>query len=506
MKGCRSSFGFQTTFTGNCELMHNPFLLEFDSVGLDDIVVQGDYRLKCKSRELENEFQVLVLLGGCGMTEEKEDKHKRYRDELFQNITSLIQKQGDALECVYLRYAAFRDESYDKPQLIYLNLKFGKEIDEDLESATSDWGPLVVNKRTIKIDDAMKALEKIIMTGIFSIESIENSDVDIMLNIKPDLITSNISDMPGNWPFHKYILPVRHIQKQLPNKLPILVGRPYYPTLNDAIGSLLEIRHRLGNLDGIEITIPDYRAKIENLHIGDGYVVIDVTTGTQSEEALVTKVYLTGDSHSIGSNDIRIKNGKATFRTKIEPEYVSAVLLSHPQGEVIDTRIFSSFGLLDKIGPVYDDFEHQILELINRGEGPRIEFKLRLNQDKKREYMETIVAFANSRGGYLFLGVNDNGDIIGTNEEVEEILRNQIHSLCNPSIDITVRENVELEGVKITVIQVPEGQQKPYFLQGRGYIRLGSTDRIMKREELEKMFNSDKPIYSTYLDPYFSRF
>jgi hypothetical protein len=442
------------------------------------------------------------VIGGCGMTEKKEDNLQKYRDELLENIKDLVQKQGDALECVYVRYAAFRDDEYNRPQLFYLNLKFGKDDDENLDNSTSDWGPLIVETRTVSLDDALKAIESLIVNGVFSIDTIEPSDVDIVLNIKPHSMTSNVSDLPDNWPYHRCNLPVRHIRKQLPSQLPVLLGRPYYPTLEDATTSMLNLQRRSGRLEGIKITIPDYRAKIDNLHIGEDYVAVDISTGIQSEEDCVVKIYASGENGSIGSSDLKIRNGQAFFKTNIEPEYVNVVLLSQIAGDLIDTRIFSSFGLLDKTGPIHDDFEKQILELVKKGEGPRIEFKLRLNQDKKREYMETIVAFANARGGYLIIGVNEYGEIKGTHESVEELLRNQIHSMCNPSIDVTIRENIRVEDATIIVVQVPEGEQKPYFLQGRGYMRFGSTDRVMKREELEKMFNKDKPIFPGTFNPW----
>ncbi len=54
--------------------------------------------------------------------------------------------------------------------------------------------------------------------------------------------------------------------------------------------------------------------------------------------------------------------------------------------------------------------------LIDSGEGYNVEFKVRV-PSKVRELTEEVCAFANADGGYLLIGVDDNGQIIGTNLE-----------------------------------------------------------------------------------------
>ena len=58
-----------------------------------------------------------------------------------------------------------------------------------------------------------------------------------------------------------------------------------------------------------------------------------------------------------------------------------------------------------------------IQSLIDSGEGYNVEFKVRV-PSKVRELTEEICAFANADGGYLLIGVDDNGQIIGTGLEV----------------------------------------------------------------------------------------
>lgn len=54
----------------------------------------------------------------------------------------------------------------------------------------------------------------------------------------------------------------------------------------------------------------------------------------------------------------------------------------------------------------------EIKLLADRGEGDNVDFKLRV-PSKIRELSQEVCAFANSDGGYLLIGVDDNGVIIG---------------------------------------------------------------------------------------------
>ena len=78
----------------------------------------------------------------------------------------------------------------------------------------------------------------------------------------------------------------------------------------------------------------------------------------------------------------------------------------------------------------------ELKQIFAEGEGYRIEFKEKVaNLDKE------IVAFANSSGGRIFIGVRDDGSIFGVTKpnslksEIETIARN-----CDPAIKITIEK------------------------------------------------------------------
>ncbi|MEM7298756.1 MAG: ATP-binding protein, partial [Bacteroidota bacterium] len=79
-----------------------------------------------------------------------------------------------------------------------------------------------------------------------------------------------------------------------------------------------------------------------------------------------------------------------------------------------------------------------IRKLILSGEGQFVEFKKKANHPEK--IIREVVAFANSGGGHLFIGVDDNGTISGLKfpEDEEYILTKAINELCKPNINFKV--------------------------------------------------------------------
>lgn len=146
------------------------------------------------------------------------------------------------------------------------------------------------------------------------------------------------------------------------------------------------------------------------------------------------------------------------------------------------------------------------------------------NNVTNRDLIKEICAFSNTFGGYIFLGVNDDGLITGCQDWTEERINNSIRDLISP---IPAFEIKELHGKsnKIFVIKIEEGTMPPYITnKGVIYERVSSgsfpvkdsstINRILdkKRENLKKIENKiciapiDSNIYNVvgYIDHGFS--
>jgi len=104
----------------------------------------------------------------------------------------------------------------------------------------------------------------------------------------------------------------------------------------------------------------------------------------------------------------------------------------------------------------------EIRKLILSGEGQHVEFKKKANHPEK--IIREVVAFANSGGGHLFIGIDDSGEISGLKfpEDEEFIMTKAINELCKPQIEFNV-ELIRYKEVEIIHYEIKEGIKKPYF-------------------------------------------
>ncbi|MBX2947053.1 MAG: ATP-binding protein [Cyclobacteriaceae bacterium] len=104
-------------------------------------------------------------------------------------------------------------------------------------------------------------------------------------------------------------------------------------------------------------------------------------------------------------------------------------------------------------------------ELVAKGEGEHLEFKRKATHPEK--IAREMIAFANSKGGTLLIGVADDGSIPGVKfpeEELYAVLKT-LSKLTRPSISFK-KEIISISPNRYVVsLQVPSGKRKPYFIR-----------------------------------------
>ncbi|MFH1798741.1 MAG: RNA-binding domain-containing protein [Candidatus Omnitrophota bacterium] len=119
--------------------------------------------------------------------------------------------------------------------------------------------------------------------------------------------------------------------------------------------------------------------------------------------------------------------------------------------------------------------------LMKEGEGLTVEFKEKYTSKIDRD----IVAFANTRGGVILLGVRDDEKIVGetlTNKlksEIQDLARN-----CEPSIHVKKISKLD----KIVVVEIDEGDEKPYSCSSGYFRRLDAVPQKMSQKEVRAIF------------------
>jgi ATP-dependent DNA helicase RecG len=131
-----------------------------------------------------------------------------------------------------------------------------------------------------------------------------------------------------------------------------------------------------------------------------------------------------------------------------------------------------------------------VRRLLDQGENASVEFKL---EDVRPESLaREFVAFANTQGGALLLGVSDDKQCVGLSdpERQEERLCNIARQNVVPPIEIRTHR-VTVDGRALLWVEIPKGRERPYQTQQAQYlIRVGSTNRVASQGELMRLFQA----------------
>ena len=105
---------------------------------------------------------------------------------------------------------------------------------------------------------------------------------------------------------------------------------------------------------------------------------------------------------------------------------------------------------------------HELREIIRVGESSTVEFKRKFTTIDK--IAREVIAFANTTGGMLLLGVDDNGTIVGVESEKEQIAQIEACQLViTPELTLTT-EVIGIDQRDVVVVYVPNSQHKPHRL------------------------------------------
>lgn len=129
-------------------------------------------------------------------------------------------------------------------------------------------------------------------------------------------------------------------------------------------------------------------------------------------------------------------------------------------------------------------------DLILKGESKTLEFKLNLPTNKN--IARSIIAFSNTSGGKLIIGIDDDKNIVGIDEEnifeLQDKVSSIIYDSCSPNI-IPEIYTLNSDNKLLLVIEVFRGNLLPYYLKSEGknegtYIRVGATNRKASFENI----------------------
>ena len=133
-----------------------------------------------------------------------------------------------------------------------------------------------------------------------------------------------------------------------------------------------------------------------------------------------------------------------------------------------------------------------LVELLKRNEGKTLEFKRGLSSPEG--ILKCLVAFANTAGGIVVIGVEDGSknvrvvpDVLGSEEKVASLVSDSIRPRLIPDIEVVPWRNLN-----VLAVQVYPSNTRPHYLERLGpeegvFIRVGSTNRKAEAPQIEEL-------------------
>jgi predicted HTH transcriptional regulator len=129
--------------------------------------------------------------------------------------------------------------------------------------------------------------------------------------------------------------------------------------------------------------------------------------------------------------------------------------------------------------------------MIEEGENLHCEFKLRFSSHEK--IAKEMIAFANTKGGYMIFGIDDDKTIVGVQSEKgeAELIKEAATQYCEPTVKFRL-EYIDLYNKEIVVAEIPESDEKPHRLQdylpefditkAQVYVRVNDKSMLASKE------------------------
>jgi predicted HTH transcriptional regulator len=139
--------------------------------------------------------------------------------------------------------------------------------------------------------------------------------------------------------------------------------------------------------------------------------------------------------------------------------------------------------------------------LVKTGEGTYLEFKRIISSPEK--IARELAAFANTRGGTMLIGVDDDQKLVGIDSyyEQEFLLDKAVNYCCIPPLNVKV-ETIPYKDREIIIVYVHEAELKPVYVEqdGKKYVYIRERDKsVQASREVENVLkNSTSPSGITF--------
>lgn len=139
----------------------------------------------------------------------------------------------------------------------------------------------------------------------------------------------------------------------------------------------------------------------------------------------------------------------------------------------------------------------ELNEIIENGENDRVEFKRKFSSPEK--IAKEMIAFANSKGGKILFGIDDDKSVVGVESEKGELelISTAAKFYCEPEVEFDT-DIMLLKKKDIVVVNIEESKKKPHKLvsdddndNSKVYVRFNDMSILASKETIKILKNSN---------------
>ena len=292
--------------------------------------------------------------------------------------------------------------------------------------------------------------------------------------------------------------------------------QPYYPDLHEAVKDWLTFPMYHGGSDSrkgeVILLLPETRAYFEDA-TSHKHSVDLLISGAESNNLSLEVKGAWWDEIGIHHFSANVHNGHVSLNVPENAKRLDYVLVDI-NGAVYDFQQEDGYRHTGLGRSRKTDNDRSLANIVRKacmnGEGPQVEFKPFINPEnnKIKEVIKTVVAFSNTQGGRIFLGINDGCETVGLGDELRLWAKMDLTEACDKYLGVIrgkicdeLRGEVQMDfshtmvdGLIVAVIEVTQAKEKPISIhQDKSlYIRRGASTTKASPEEWKTIINTSE--------------
>lgn len=359
------------------------------------------------------------------------------------------------------------------------------------DAVTHEYPEIVISRRSLSSVELTNLVTRLVIENELEIAG-DTTTLTLQWRLSGAGRTRRNHSEWSRWPAEVFEFEPVNAQNFPGNTPLIALEAPYYPSLDQVLADFFHIRSQgwTNYLRGqVAVVIPDFRARIAKFTIAPTCLRADLECRFCEVTDLVAKVYAGNYGGRLLQETVPLTKPHLELELQHLATFACLALMCRTTKDVLDERVFKDGVSWREPGVIIEMPEQEIEQLLLSGESETVEFREKLDKSRPERLARTVVAFANTKGGTIVFGIDDDHHAVGcTLKGMEDTITNIIRSYCEPVPEFSIGA-VDHENTRLLLVRIGESSNQVHTVRDLGpFIRANATNRSPTSYELTALF------------------